>query len=92
MINTFISGFMSSVQLAKVHVHLCLLSLFFLYCNTYQGFQTLVEKEWLSFGHKFAHCDGRGDQTPIFLQFLDCVYQLAMQFPTAFEFNTIYLV
>ena len=70
----------------------CSLVLFVIVLNTCQGFQTLVEKEWLSFGHTFTPCDGRGDQTPIFLQFVDCVHQLAMQFPTAFEFNTIYLV
>ena len=62
-----------------------------------QGFQTLVEKEWLCFGHKFADRTGQVDdndheQSPVFLQWLDCVHQLAVQFPTAFEFSCIYLV
>jgi len=47
-------------------------------------------------GHKFM--DRVGDPTkpdqrsPVFLQFLDCVHQIAVQFPTAFEFNLAFLV
>ena len=63
----------------------------------FQGFQTLVEKEWLCFGHKFADRtrqvgDDDNEQNPVFLQWLDCVHQLAVQFPTSFEFSYIYLV
>ena len=63
--------------------------------RTIKGFQILVEREWLSFGHKFADRCGQGiegEQSPIFLQWLDCIYQLLKQFPTAFEFNINYLI
>ncbi|CAB3368858.1 Hypothetical predicted protein [Cloeon dipterum] len=69
------------------------------YYRTIRGFEVLVEKEWLSFGHKFAHRIGHGnehhsdaDRSPVFLQFVDCVWQLTQQFPTAFEFNDSFLL
>ena len=66
--------------------------------RTIEGFACLIEKEWLSFGHKFSDRCGHGgvkkaDQlSPVFLQFLDCVWQITQQFPSAFEFNTELLV
>ena len=63
--------------------------------RTFDGFKVLIEREWLSFGHKFSDRCGLGadgEQSPIFIQWLDCVYQLTKQFPTSFEFSTSYLV
>uniref|UniRef100_A0AAY5KUN1 Myotubularin n=1 Tax=Esox lucius TaxID=8010 RepID=A0AAY5KUN1_ESOLU len=67
--------------------------------RTLRGFQVLLEKEWISFGHKFASRIGHGDKnhadqdrSPIFVQFIDCVWQMTKQFPTAFEFNERLLV
>ncbi|CAH0548600.1 unnamed protein product [Brassicogethes aeneus] len=69
------------------------------YYRTVDGFRTLIEREWLAFGHKFAdrcgHSTGSEDQNercPVFLQWLDCVHQLLNQFPCAFEFSQTYLV
>ena len=60
--------------------------------------QVLIEKEWLSFGHKFSNRIGHGDdrhndseRSPVFLQFIDCVWQVTQQFPNAFEFNEYFL-
>jgi len=63
------------------------------------GFSILIEKEWASFGHKFMHRLGYGSKNysdeqraPIFLQFLDCVFQLIQQFPCSFEFSSSLLI
>ncbi len=32
------------------------------------------------------------ERSPVFLQFVDCVYQLMHQFPTHFEFNELFLI
>uniref|UniRef100_UPI003AB02F1B phosphatidylinositol-3,5-bisphosphate 3-phosphatase MTMR2-like isoform X1 n=1 Tax=Centroberyx gerrardi TaxID=166262 RepID=UPI003AB02F1B len=67
--------------------------------RTLRGFQVLVEKEWISFGHKFAARVGHGDEnhanserSPLFIQFIDCVWQMTRQFPAAFEFNELFLI
>ncbi|XP_017558297.1 myotubularin-related protein 3 isoform X2 [Pygocentrus nattereri] len=69
------------------------------YYRTIEGFQLLVETEWLDFGHKFADRCGHGESAedlnercPVFLQWLDCVHQLQRQFPCSFEFNEAFLV
>jgi hypothetical protein len=95
------------------------------YYRTFRGFQVLIEKEWVSFGHKFSDRSGHlsneryfvnmsntnaagsafnsvqnklykqshvREISPVFHQFLDCVYQLFHQNPTRFEFNEDFLV
>ena len=48
--------------------------------RTITGFMELIEKDWLSFGHKFHERlgiynekYGDNEKSPIFIQFLDCV-------------------
>uniref|UniRef100_A0A8C7PAI9 phosphatidylinositol-3,5-bisphosphate 3-phosphatase n=1 Tax=Oncorhynchus mykiss TaxID=8022 RepID=A0A8C7PAI9_ONCMY len=67
--------------------------------RTLEGFQVLVETEWLDYGHKFGDRCGHqesaedvNEQCPVFLQWLDCVHQLLKQFPCFFEFNEAFLV
>jgi myotubularin-related protein 1/2 len=65
--------------------------------RTINGFATLVEKDWLSFGHRFAlrHAlDGTssGDRAPIFHQFVEIVWQFLRQQPLIFEFNETFLI
>ncbi|XP_057314878.1 myotubularin-related protein 2-like [Hydractinia symbiolongicarpus] len=69
------------------------------YYRTLSGFEILIEKEWCSFGHKFSQRCGLGDKnysddqrSPIFIQFIDAVWQVTKQFPCAFEFNEHFLV
>eukprot|EP01006_Ploeotia_vitrea_P021980 TRINITY_DN54394_c0_g2_i1.p1 TRINITY_DN54394_c0_g2~~TRINITY_DN54394_c0_g2_i1.p1 ORF type:complete len:529 (+),score=12.23 TRINITY_DN54394_c0_g2_i1:2-1588(+) len=65
------------------------------YFRTIEGFAALIEKDWLSFGHRFRHRVGHGmhdfwektERGPIFVLWMDCVHQLVYQFPTYFEFD-----
>jgi len=68
------------------------------YFRTIEGFEVLIMKEWVSFGHQFSTRMGHGNKndkddqrSPVFLQFLDCVHQLISQYPFAFEFNLEFL-
>ena len=63
------------------------------YYRTLRGFMVLIEKDWLSFGHQFRLRNGfcskeeRDEFSPIFLQWLDCIYQIIEQNCSKFEFN-----
>lgn len=65
-------------------------------CRTIKGFCELIVREWINRGHKFrerfgqVQCDSNGypaQEAPVFLLFLDCVHQLIIQNPFAFEFT-----
>ncbi|KAL1455314.1 hypothetical protein WDU94_009417 [Cyamophila willieti] len=67
--------------------------------RTIKGFEVLIEKEWLSFGHKFQQRIGHGDdkhsdadRSPVFLQLIDAVWQVTTMFENAFEFNEHFLI
>ncbi|XP_031979666.1 myotubularin-related protein 8 isoform X1 [Corvus moneduloides] len=65
--------------------------------RTFKGFMVLIEKEWIAMGHKFSHRCGHldGDPkevSPVFTQFVECVWQLMQQFPCSFEFNERFLL
>ena len=67
------------------------------YYRTIKGFQALIYKEWLSFGHKFSDRCGHilsdlRETAPVFTQFLDAVWQMHLQCPTEFEFNEDFLI
>eukprot|EP01083_Nonionella_stella_P045915 123022_1 len=68
------------------------------YYRTFDGFMVLIEKEWLSYGHAFNRRTGHRDKnytddqrSPIFQQFIEVVWNLTEQFPTAFEFSSSFL-
>ena len=68
------------------------------YYRTLDGFICLIEKDWMSFGHQFRYRNGfyspvdsgknESQFSPIFLQWLDAVYQLMEQNYTKFQFNS----
>ncbi|KAM8921742.1 myotubularin-related protein 11 [Pelodytes ibericus] len=65
--------------------------------RTLSGFQSLIQKEWVCAGHPFLqrinlfkHSDK--EESPVFLLFLDCVWQVMRQFSAAFEFTESYLL
>lgn len=68
------------------------------YYRTIDGFQALIEKDWIAFGHKFSERCGHLQQAdakevaPVFTQFIDCVYQIQLQHPCEFEFTEKFLI
>lgn len=66
------------------------------YFRTIEGFAVLVRTDWLHFGHKFQERMGRlevgsDEASPVFFQWLDCVFQVHRQFPERFEFTEAFL-
>ncbi|KAG5845016.1 hypothetical protein ANANG_G00134290 [Anguilla anguilla] len=67
------------------------------YYRTLRGLMVLIERDWVSFGHKFSHrcnhLDGDPREvSPVIDQFIECVWQLMEQFPCAFEYNERFLI
>ncbi|XP_077175386.1 myotubularin-related protein 11 isoform X2 [Paroedura picta] len=67
------------------------------YARTLAGFQGLVQREWVTAGHAFQQRlnlwqKNERDESPVFLLFLDCIWQLLQQFPRSFEFTEAYLL
>ncbi|XP_065127846.1 myotubularin-related protein 7a isoform X1 [Paramisgurnus dabryanus] len=67
------------------------------YYRTLKGLMVLIEKDWVSFGHKFSHryshLNGEAKEvSPVIDQFLECVWQLMQQFPCSFEYNERFLI
>ncbi|XP_069495311.1 phosphatidylinositol-3,5-bisphosphate 3-phosphatase MTMR6 isoform X1 [Ambystoma mexicanum] len=67
------------------------------YYRTIKGFMVLIEKDWISLGHKFSERCGQLDgdpkeMSPVFLQFLECVWHLTEQYPRAFEYTEVFLL
>ena len=63
----------------------------------YFSFEMLIQRQWFEFGHKFGDRGGvlnsdENEKSPVFLQFLDCVFQLWSNNSNLFEFNRRYLV
>ncbi|RLO05866.1 hypothetical protein DYB28_001673 [Aphanomyces astaci] len=78
------------------------------YFRTVDGFALLVQQEWVSFGHRFdsrcgmkaGHRSGAKkhgywddeQSSPVFVQFIDAVWQMTQLAPCSFEFNDAYLI
>lgn len=67
------------------------------YYRTFDGFERLIMRDWVEFGHKFSDRNrmtgsDTNEQSPVFMQFLDSVHQLWLKNPDLFEFNQRYLV
>ena len=69
--------------------------------RTLDGFICLIEKDWLTFGHQFryrcgmycpsdspSHVASENQKSPVFIQWLDAVYQIMQQNICKFEFNS----
>lgn len=62
-----------------------------------KGYAVLIEKEWVYYGYDFARKTGLGRENeeevaPAFQLFLECTWQILIQFPTFFEFTESMLI
>jgi len=73
------------------------------YYRSCRGFLVLLRKEWMWFGHMISTRNGnfgvqgvptskRDQRSPVFIQWLECVYQILRKFPSAFEFTEQFLL
>ncbi|KAF7280256.1 hypothetical protein GWI33_006252 [Rhynchophorus ferrugineus] len=67
------------------------------YYRTISGYQALIEKDWLAYGHKFSERCGHTQSdskevSPVFTQLMDATWQLMQQFPCTFQFNETFLL
>ena len=70
------------------------------YYRTIKGYMTLIEKDFVSFGHQFRFRNGyyskeesgENQTSPVLLQYLDATHQLLVQYPMYFEFNMKFLL
>ncbi|VBB26450.1 unnamed protein product [Acanthocheilonema viteae] len=70
--------------------------------RTIRGFESLIEREWICAGHPFSYRCAHSAfatggitgpyESPMFLCFLDCVWQVYQQFPCSFEFTEEFLI
>ncbi|KAL7054029.1 hypothetical protein AAHC03_026615 [Spirometra sp. Aus1] len=68
--------------------------------RTIRGFEALIYRDWLLAGHPFGETCRHSAfsvsisqrDSPIFLLFLDCVWQIWCQYPSCFEFNEDFLI
>ena len=68
------------------------------YYRSLEGLFTLIEKDWCNFGHKFKVRWDNSDspepnqRSPVFVQFLNVVYNIMVQSNNSFEYNDYLLV
>lgn len=68
--------------------------------RTIQGFESLISKEWIYLsGYKSVIHNERSSfklkhssNITLFILFIDCIHQILVQNPKAFEFSTMYLI
>lgn len=70
------------------------------HARTVEGFLQMLEREWVSFGHRFRTRTGVGlglgedgipgkedERCPVMLQWLDCMHQMCSQRPSYFQYD-----